>query len=74
MGAKTNVVEEANTSPISTKHDTDIVEKQRNHKHSKKVLTSKKINPTNLTKLINQSLLQELIYLIKVTEQKKPHK
>ena len=39
-----------------------------------KVPTSKKINLSHLTQYINQGLPQELIYLIKVTENKTPQK
>ena len=43
--------------------------KQRNHKHPKKQSTLPKIiKPTHLTRQINQGLLQEIIYLIKVPE------
>ena len=43
------------------------LKKQKNHKHPKKQFIPPKKKPTHLIQWINQGLLQELIYLIKVS-------
>ena len=73
--SRENVVKEAITYPISETKIFTQLKKQRNHKHpKKKSIPPKTIKLKHLTQQINQGLLQELIYLIKVSKYKNCHK
>ena len=63
------MVEEAINSPILLEKNIDTVNKLEKSQTSKIIVpTPPSQNPTHLTQWINQGLLKEVIYLIKVLE------
>ena len=71
--SRKNVVKEANSSPILANNNIYTLNKTYKSQTSKETVdTLKKKKLTHLTQQLNQGLLQEPIYLIKVFTQKNP--